>query len=258
MTSEENNVEGKALLAIENGQVKMRPKWQFLVRSILLVISAILSLLAILFLASFILFVLRQSGLWFAPGFGLSGFGIFFRSLPWVLILLVIILVILLEYLVRKYSFGYGRSLFISMLAILLIALTGGIILEMTPLHRDLFVSAHNNQLPFGGIFYQHYGGQDQDQNLIAGNIAAVSSTIFIILTPRDEDVPVVVGPNTIFTNTTLSDLGIGDAVVIEVQRVADQIRAINIIKIVDEMHFPRGRRGPSTMMRLPMMLPSN
>lgn len=250
MSSEEVHV-SRALSDIESGLVKMRPKWQFIIRSILLVVSLILSLLAILFLASFILFTLRQTGLWFAPGFGISGFGIFFRSLPWVLVLLVVILIFLLEYLVRKYSFGYGRSLIISLLVILFIAFTGGIILEMTPLHRDLFLSANKNKLPFGGALYQHFGGQDQDRSLIAGNIVLVSSTLYVILTPGDVEVNIFVDTSTIFNPSLLH---LGDAIVAEVDREGANVKALKIIPINDEMHFPRGRqRG---MMGRPMMLP--
>lgn len=245
---EETNHPGKALLAIESGHIKMRPRWQFLVRSILLIIGTFIVLLAILFLASFILFILRQSGLWFAPGFGLSGFGIFIRSLPWILVVLAALFIIALELLVRKYSFGYGRPLIYTLFGIIFIAIIGGIILEMTSFQRTLFVSARNNQLPFGGGFYRSFGAGSPDQNLLAGNIAAVSSTIFLILTPRDEQVPLVIDQNTKFISGNLNDLEVGDAIVAEVQSADGQIRAISILKILDEMHFPR--------MRHPMMRP--
>jgi len=72
MTEDANNnsIKADVLKAIKDGQVKMRPKWQFITKAALLIVGVVLVALTILYLVSFIVFVLRQTGLLFVPGFG--------------------------------------------------------------------------------------------------------------------------------------------------------------------------------------------
>src|ERR1700722_1425847 len=102
---EEKLVEHKVLAAIESGQVKMRPRWQFLLQTTLLAVGVIIAFFALLYLVSFIFFILHENGVWFVPAFGVSGWVALFRRLPWALIGLTIIFIIVLEFLVRRYSF---------------------------------------------------------------------------------------------------------------------------------------------------------
>lgn len=255
MIDGENKNERKALSEIESGKVKMRPKWYFLGQTALLVVGTMLLAFVMLFLASFVVFMMRQTGIWFIPAFGISKFGLLLRSLPWILIILVIIFAVILEFLVKQYSFGYRRPLLYSALGIIIIAIAGGIFLEMTPLHRMLYASARNNHLPFGGGIYQHYGGGMMGRNIIAGNITSVSPAGFAILTPRDEEIFLNIDSNTEIS--TLSEFKEGDAIVAFIKMEGETVTALEIRKISDEMHFPKNRRmrGPGPgMMHQPMM----
>ena len=82
------SMKNDVLKAIQAGQVKMRPKWQFITKAALMVLGVVLAALATLYLVSFIVFILRQTGVLFVPAFGPGAFGVFFMSLPWLLILL--------------------------------------------------------------------------------------------------------------------------------------------------------------------------
>src|ERR1019366_7165464 len=94
---EKKTVEGNVFAAIHSGQVKMRPRWRFILETVLLGVGSIIVLLTLLYLVSFILFVLHESGAWFVPVFGLPGWVAFFHRLPWVLIGLAIIFIFILE-----------------------------------------------------------------------------------------------------------------------------------------------------------------
>ena len=89
---------------IRSGGVKMRPKWHFALKTILALTGAVILLLTLIYIASFAIFMLRQTGVLFAPTFGFRGGYVFLRSLPWLLISLLVVFIVVLEILVRHYS----------------------------------------------------------------------------------------------------------------------------------------------------------
>lgn len=192
-----DSIKEDVLKAIHDGQVKMRPKWQFSTKATLMVFGMVLIAFTVLFLVSFIVFVLRQTGVLFEPGFGFSNLGVFFMSLPWVMILLAAVFMLLLEMIIKKYPFAYARPFLYSSLAVIFLGIIGGIIIGETPLHQRFFDEAENGQLPFAGPIYQHYG--EQPQNVTVGTITQINSNGYQILLYGDEDdiFSVVVGPQT-------------------------------------------------------------
>ncbi len=159
MANENHNlkpIKERVLEAIKSGNTHMRPKWHFILYGALFVIGGIILLLVILYLASFIVFTVRHTGVVFAPRFGSRGLFVFLRSLPWLLILLSLFFIVILEVLVRRYSFAYRKPLLYSIFAIVLIVVVGGVSAES--LHRPIFRAAGEDRLPFGGRFYQHFG----------------------------------------------------------------------------------------------------
>lgn len=246
MNEHNENLKENILSVIESGKVKMRPKWHFALKTILLIVGTVLVAFAVLFLSSFIVFILRQSGVIFVPGLGGSGLGLFVRSLPWYLILLTIVFIIVLEFLVRKYSFGYGKPLFYSALVILLIAIFGGIILEMTPMHRGLYGYARNNRLPVAGSFYKNFGGTMKHgfmgEKMVVGTIIQATSSGYILQTQNSEQITVYFDSETHFPFG--KEFSQGDTVVAIVGTSNNGLNiAEGIRKIDDQMRFPRRQR---------------
>ncbi len=97
MTKELSTIKEKVTSAITNGKANMRPKWHFILRGVLLSLGLILVAIALLYVASLIVFALKQTGLIMTPGMGGRGFGVFLFSAPWLLVGTAIIFVILLE-----------------------------------------------------------------------------------------------------------------------------------------------------------------
>lgn len=136
MTHEHHpSVHAKLLQQIREGRVHMRPRWQFVARALLVVAGAALLATVLLYLASLVVFFLREDGSWFAPVFGVRGWFDMLRSLPLILILLVAACALALEAVVRTSSFGYRKPLVSTLGAILGLAVIGGIGVSMTPLH---------------------------------------------------------------------------------------------------------------------------
>src|SRR6185437_2652081 len=143
---------------IKKGNVKMRPRWYFVLLEILTAVALVIILLIAIYLASFIIFVLHQSGAWFVPVFGLAGWYALFNALPWVLILLSAIFVVVLAFLGKRYQFGYQWPLIYSLLGIIFLVAGMCFLFVQTALYNNLFNSTISHQVPLLGEYYPGIG----------------------------------------------------------------------------------------------------
>jgi hypothetical protein len=227
--NEINSIRDNILKSITDGRVTMRPKWHFVLRAILLISGIVLAVLALLYLISFIIFILHQTGSWFVPSFGLHGINEFLISFPWLIVLVAAIFLILLEILVRRYSFGYQKPLLYTTVGILILVTIGGFVVAATPLHRSLFDSARNEHLPFGGGFYKQFGTPHRDSVAI-GSITQVSDTGYTIEDRRDMTFKIIISDGTNFPDGR--DFQVGDSIAVFGDRTDNIIQAVGVKKV--------------------------
>jgi hypothetical protein len=195
---EKKEIKESVLKAIADGRVSMRPRWHFVLTAALAATGIVILGLAILYLASFIFFVLRETGILFVPAFGASGFFAFMRALPWLLILLTIVFVAILEVLVRRFAFAYRRPLAYSVLGIVGTVLLGGFLIVQTSFHHELFVSAAHHELPIVGGFYRNFGMPHSGDDVHHGTVLTVIPGGFVIQDlPFDETDTILISPAT-------------------------------------------------------------
>lgn len=235
------SIHDSVMAKIDAGKIKMKPHWHFVAKGVLLVVGTVLAVLALLYISSFIIFVLNQTGIWFAPGFGARGIGEFLLDLPWVLILLAIVFIVVLQWLVSRYAFSYGRPLLYSAAGIIVIVVAGGLIISATPVHRGLFQQAEDDNLPIFGMMYKQFAAPPQ-QNFVPGEIIEIISDGYRINTPRNEILKVIVTAQTQFPFGM--DLVKGDNIVVIGDRSGDTITAAGIREIDHEILMPRHRNG--------------
>lgn len=240
------SIKDSVLSAIEAGKVTMKPKWHFVVKAVLLVLGIVLSALALIYVVSFIFFMLHQTGVWFTPGFGFRGIREFLFGLPWLLILLSILFIAVLQILVKKYSFSYGRPLLYSAIAIIGVVVISGFVVSLTPVHRGLFRQAQQDRLPLAGGFYRQFGNPRPQGNVVPGEITEVTDQGYKIVSPLNESITVIVTPDTRFPLGTGFEKG--DKIVVIGDRDGDNITAFGIREITDDIIRPPtdGRQGPS------------
>lgn len=92
---------------IKDGKVAMRPRIYFTLRLAALIATLIAILVISVFIVNFISFSIRISMSDALLGFGAPGVGAFFAHFPWHLAVLDALLILLLQYLLRHFSFGY-------------------------------------------------------------------------------------------------------------------------------------------------------
>jgi hypothetical protein len=225
------SLERNVMDAIRKGRVKMRPRWRYVLSSVLAALGGIILLLTLLYIVSFGIFTLRQTGALFVPVFGMQGVFAFFGAIPVVLIVLLVLFLIILEILVRRYAFAYRRPLLVSVAAILIIIFIGGYALERTRIHNNLFHQAHGPgglPTPIGNMYHP-----SRVPDIYRGTIISVMPGGFVIV---DEN---GAGTTTVLIDQATrlplgADFAPGDEVVVFGDAASDSVRAFGIRTIGD------------------------
>jgi len=238
--TQKNSLSDEILNKIKSGSVKMKPKLYFILQTIFLILSIFTLFLFVIYIVSFIAFSLRATGLLFLPKFGFPGIGIFLISFPWPLILLAIILIAALEILSKHFNFIYRRPLLYSLIGIIIIVIAIGFLVERTPFHSNLFRRSQTEHLPAIEPFYRDFGvPRIPDAHI--GVISEIIDGNFVIKTPRDETLTIIITPETNFSPE--KDIKEGDTIVVLGKRNDDTVQALEVHEIgKDSNLFPPPR----------------
>jgi len=215
---------------IKSGGTKMRPRWYFVARALLVAIVAILLFSIILFVATFIIFALQENGGFFATNFGPGGWSVFLQSLPWSLLLLSLALILTLWILLRRYPVIYHQP-FLYMLLILIVVISlACLFVSASVIHGGIFRYVSRNQVPMVTGVYEFetapaggvYRGQIMTMvpgGFILGNALGQTSTVLMTSEASSE----------------LNDVDSGDYIILFGHGVATAtIEASGLEKIVD------------------------
>jgi hypothetical protein len=198
--------------SIASGKVKMRPRWYFILRDLLGIIAIIIVLLIAVYLASFAIFVLRQSDAPFVSIFGLAGWYALFSSLPLVLIILSAIFIITLAVLGRRYSFGYQWPFLYSILAAIFLIVGVSFLFVQSASYDELFsITPVSSQIPFLGTYYPGLGILQSDQ-IHRGDIISLTDEGFLMSEGPNETSAIIVSSTTKMPPTAFQP---GDMVVV-------------------------------------------
>ena len=133
---EHHHIEEKISEAIKAGELKMRPRWHFVVKAILAVWAFFVAVFVVLYLTSFLFFS---------------------RSLPIMLLLILIAFVAAFEVLLRQYKFGYGKPLAYTLGGVIILALCVAAFLQSLRAHERLYDFVERRQIPVAEPFYRHF-----------------------------------------------------------------------------------------------------
>ena len=216
---------------IRSGALTMKPKVYFVLRGLLYLVGMLLVLGLTFYLIGFIAFMFRANGVFILPEFGLRGVRTLFVSLPWFLIVLVVVLVIILELLSRHFFFVYRWPIVYSLLGFVVVLGSGGALLGQLSIHESMMRLAEERSLPFAGPLYRHFGRMHFPDGHI-GTILATSTSGFSLLVRDGNIYAVMVTPGTRFPH---GQLIMPDDVVMVMGLLDDErIEAFGIRKIDD------------------------
>lgn len=214
-------IQSAILSRIQTGSVAMRPKWQFALQSLLALVGGLWVLLLLTFLASFVFFVLYQTGLDSSLALGPRGIRVFFTSLPWVLVALGVVFIVVLEILMRRYTLAYRQPLLYSVLGILVVVLLGSATIGATDFHESLLSEARAQRLPLAGGLYRTF--VTDPEGIHAGTIATVEEDGFTLQTLRGDTLRIRMTPE---TRPTARPIRVGARAVVLGDAVEGVVRA--------------------------------
>lgn len=227
---EKNSIKESIVKKIKEGDIKMKPKAYFTLKNGLLIIGIILTAFLLLYLISFILFILHVNGIWFLPGFGWRGIGSFLFSFPWLILLIIVSLIVILEVLVKKFSFSYKNPLIYSIIGILAISIIGGTFLFKTPLHRGMMISAFQGKNTITGELYRGYGMQ-RLKNATLGKIIELRENSLTLESRFGEEISVDITKET----KIKEEIKEGDEIIIMGNKSGNTIKAAGIKRAPEE-----------------------
>lgn len=222
----------------------MRPRLYFTLQIATVAIVAVLSLLLSIFIFNFILFSIRINGHDAFLSFGSRGLQRFIVYFPWLTLLIDIILILLLEWLIRKFRFGYRIPILFLVLGIISLTVIAGFVLDRGTYFNDrLMDRAEHEGLPppLSGLY--HGAQRPPHDGICRCTITAINgaqltvadfrngaTTTFTVLLPSDNP------------HATSTHLNVGDVVFVAGDYDGDEddvIRAFGVRKEDD-----RGFRG--------------
>ncbi len=174
----QTSIEKSVVAAIKSGEVSMRPWWYFVLIGVLYAVAIITILLLSVYTAGLVLFVLRQTGVFFAPEFGTRGFFIFARSLPWMLVLLLCIFLVSLEILVRRYAFSKQKPVLYT--AVVIFIVVAGIGVVTAPIHQKVFLIVKQDKSGITGKMYRRFV-ENGNREAWKGTVVSITPEGFII-----------------------------------------------------------------------------
>lgn len=242
---QQKNFRERVLERIKDNKVEVYSKAHFTFRIILLAIVAVFTLAISVSILNFVFFSVRISGRGTLLDFGPRGFWFFLAVFPWILLLVDIILISVLEWLVRKFSFGYRKSVLYMFMAIFAVIVSLSIFLSQgTNLNDALFHRGNANRAagPFGAL-YDYARRPPQDGGMCQCTITAIDGNT---LTAKDVNAPLPIVVTIILPSdySAKKALSVGDTIFVAGDRInSSTIRAFGIGALPGEI---QGQESPA------------
>ena len=154
MTEKLQSLQEKVLGAIQRKEVAMRPRWHFVLRSVLVVLGIVIIALLSVYLVSLVVFLMKQSGGWFGPEFGPRGVRAFLFSAPWLLVGASLVFIVFLEILARRTEVARRSPMLYSAVGVIAIVALGTFIVDRAAVHPFLADRARGGDMPMMREFF--------------------------------------------------------------------------------------------------------
>lgn len=225
----EKSLKNKILEKIKEGKVRMRPKIYFILKTISFFGLFVLFLFFSFLFFSFIHFYLISSGLWYLPQFGIKGFFVFLKYLPWTLIFFALFLFLILEIFTRKISFKW--PILFSILGMIILLMVGSFLISKSNIHPNILLKAKEGRVsPFLSPIYLKYG-MPKFKDFHRGVIEKISTSSVFIRKANDEVLEVKLEK----LLPSPEKIEEGDSIVIFGKKENGKIRGKGIKKISDD-----------------------
>ncbi len=227
-----NKIKKYILNEIKKGKLTPKPKIYFIIKGSFVILGLIFSVLVFIYLVSFIIYFLKQSGVSYLPKFGLRGIWAFLSSFPWFLGILGVLLLLTIGVISRRYSFNYKMPIIYFIFIVLILIITGGYLINKTGIHPYLHKLSYHKKLPGLGGVYRSYEKFSPPRPII-GKVIKILDNKIILQDRSEKKIEVIIDD---FTRTNFKNkLQNDDLVLIMGEKNKDQIKAFGIRKLPEK-----------------------
>lgn len=216
--------------AIREHRVEPRPRAYFTLYTLAVALLAFILAICLLYVASLVLFILREQGLLVVPAFGWRGIAVLTHSLPWLVIGLFLVLGILFGSVIRRFAHLHRRPFLVSFAAVALLALLGGFLLAKTSTHRRIARHVRDGSLPrvFGIGYREPFRTKHAPDAYIGTIISMAPDGFFVRLEEEERLVHAIIERRTMLPDG--GEFSIGERVMTIGDLVAtDTLRAVGV-----------------------------
>ncbi len=225
------SIKDQLLRDIRSGQLAMRPKFYFTLKMLALAAVALAALVVSIAILNFILFSIRIGGHDSLLSFGPRGFWAFIMFFPWSLLMVDIGLIVLLQWLLRKFRFGYQVPV-LYLLAGLVVATTaaGFVIDRGTPLNDQLYeMRGHGLPSPLGRFYDRAHLPPPPGSGVCKCTITAIEGNMLTVKDTREGTTTFTVLLPANDPRATTTNLDIGDVIFVAGDMQDGVIRAFGV-----------------------------
>lgn len=177
------NIKDSLLENIERNKVHIIPKWRFVLYTVLAATGLLFAFLGLVFVISFVIFLLTKYGVIYMPLFGFGALLHGLASIPLTLLFLGVILIIVTELAAKTFAFSFKRPVIVTVLSVMIVATVAGCFVNLTPLHDNIREYGRNGNM--GGIMHAYDRpmpfGDEMGQTIERGIVIATSTAGFVL-----------------------------------------------------------------------------
>ncbi len=163
MKKKKKNIRKEVFSVISSGDIKVKPKWHFIVKSFAVALFTIILFLLFIYLTSLLLFVLRVNDIALIHGLGVHGVRVVITSFPWYIVFVAVTALIMMRLFGRNYPFFYRKTFFAFLIITLAVGVAGIVIIDTCSVHQSIYSAAKRGQLPVGGRMYRNLANLNMD-----------------------------------------------------------------------------------------------
>lgn len=173
------NLKIKILESVQKNNLRMIPKWKFLLYSSLGIIGLIFTFMLMVFVFSLILFLLSRYGFMYLPLFNFMASIHALAAIPLALLICTIILLILIEIISRYYAFSFRRPLAVTFLFSTSCATIISFIISETPMHEYIRDYMEDHDIKIVSRIYERPAPFNNNgmQDILRGEVIEVYAT---------------------------------------------------------------------------------
>lgn len=178
-----NNLKSKILETVQKNNIKMIPKWKFVLYSALGVIGIWFVFLVLVFVVSLIFFVLSRYGFMDMPFFGFMQTLHALGAIPFALFFSAVLLLIIVEVIARTYTFTFKRPLAVTLLSITFLVTIISYGISQTSAHEYVRDYMKSHQLDMLSRAYDRPTPQTKinGMDVLRGEVQSVTATSAVL-----------------------------------------------------------------------------